>query len=39
MMDVNMTPFLDHPEVEFSGSVAHGGLGAGERCSIADGVS
>ena len=35
---VNLTLFLDHSEVEFSGSIAHGGLVAGERPSSADGV-
>ena len=34
---VNLPPFLDHPELEFSGSIAHGGLVAGERSSSADG--
>jgi len=28
---VNLTPFLDHSELEFSGSIAHGGLVAGEQ--------
>ena len=35
---VNLTPFLDHPELEFSGAIAHGGLVADERPSSADGV-
>ena len=28
---LNLTPFLDHSELEFSGSIAHGGLVAGEQ--------
>jgi len=38
LVALELTPFLDHSELEFSGSIAHGGLVADERPSSADGV-